>query len=134
MRSHEARPSSVPLKLELWVGHCCPPQSKLWRGQSIPVPPMIYATDCVCEMLFRYICSFSRQILLSCVCLTCATSLVGRPCRKTPSDLSATQRLDPAGQPFPHSVPLLWMPALSVTKSNRNYGFLSQIIGVLVIL
>src|SRR6218665_1542979 len=26
--------------------HCCPLQSKLWRGQSLPVPPMIYATGC----------------------------------------------------------------------------------------
>jgi len=40
MRYHEARPSSVPPKLELWGGdsqHCCPLKSKLWRGQSLPV-------------------------------------------------------------------------------------------------
>jgi len=41
MRSHEENPSSAPPVLELWgcgSQHCCPPQSKLWRGQSIPVP------------------------------------------------------------------------------------------------
>ena len=44
MRSHEARPGTVPQKPELWgATNIAVPQSKLWGGQSFPAP-MIYAT------------------------------------------------------------------------------------------
>src|SRR6218665_2177871 len=46
MRSHEARPSSVPPKLEIWgeSQHCCPPVKTL-EGTVPLCSPMIYATD-----------------------------------------------------------------------------------------
>ena len=39
MRSHEARPYTVPPKSELWGVNTAVPQSKLWEGQSLPTPP-----------------------------------------------------------------------------------------------
>jgi len=40
MRSHEARPGTDPPKSELWEeSTLLSPQSKLWDGQSLPVPP-----------------------------------------------------------------------------------------------
>src|SRR6218665_2262162 len=45
VRSREARPTSVPPKIELWGDsqHCCPP-SQNFGGDSPSLPPMIYAT------------------------------------------------------------------------------------------
>ena len=45
MRSHEARPSRVPPKLELWgeVNPVVPP-AKTLEGTVPPCAPMIYAT------------------------------------------------------------------------------------------
>ena len=46
MRSHKARPSSVPPKFELGgtVNTAVPPVKTL-EGTAPPCPPMIYATD-----------------------------------------------------------------------------------------
>src|SRR6218665_2592153 len=46
VRSHEARPSSVPPKLELWGGQSSLLSSpvKTLEGTVPPCPPMIYAT------------------------------------------------------------------------------------------
>jgi len=59
MRSHEARPSSVPPKLEFEgtvnSQHSCP-QSKLWRGQSLPIPPWftpLCARCCQSKIMLR---------------------------------------------------------------------------------
>ena len=38
MRSHEARPVTVPPKPELWGVNIAVPQPKLWEGQSLPGP------------------------------------------------------------------------------------------------
>ena len=58
MRSHEARPSSVPPKLELWgeTQHCYPPVKTL-KGTVPPCLSMFYAT-------VRFSCLLSEYSLI----------------------------------------------------------------------
>jgi len=66
MRSHEARPVTVPPKPELWGVNIAVPQSKLWGGQSHPAP-LIYATAC-------------KSCITSCQLAGCL--ILGFPCQR----------------------------------------------------
>src|SRR6218665_2568426 len=57
--------------------HCCPPSQNVGGGQSLPVPPMIYATACKCHELsiigmcqawFNYMYNGKRRTVSTSTC------------------------------------------------------------------